>query len=42
MPRPRGLAVSAVGGEPDETAKRWRDEADCWSKALKDMGVRID
>lgn len=36
------LGVSAVGSEPQETARRWREEADYWSKAVKDMGVRID
>jgi tripartite-type tricarboxylate transporter receptor subunit TctC len=36
------LGVVVVGSRPDETARRWRDEADYWGKAVKDMGVRID
>jgi tripartite-type tricarboxylate transporter receptor subunit TctC len=36
------LGVTAVGSAPEETARRWREEADYWSKAVKDMGVRID
>lgn len=40
--RLRQLGVSAVGTPPAETARRFRDEAAYWQKAVKDMGVRID
>ena len=36
------LGVVPVGGTPEETARRWREEADYWSKAVKDMSVKID
>lgn len=36
------LGVVAIGSTPQETARRWREEAEYWSKAVKDMGVRID
>ncbi|OGA65477.1 MAG: hypothetical protein A3G81_12685 [Betaproteobacteria bacterium RIFCSPLOWO2_12_FULL_65_14] len=36
------LGVVAVGTTPAETAKRWREEAAFWAKAVKDMAVRID
>ncbi|MBI4206651.1 MAG: tripartite tricarboxylate transporter substrate binding protein, partial [Betaproteobacteria bacterium] len=36
------LGVVAVGTSPAETARRWRDEAGYWAKAVKDMAVRID
>lgn len=40
--RLRQLGVSAVGTPPEETARRFREEAAYWQKAVKDMGVRID
>lgn len=40
--RLRQLGVSAVGTPPAETARRFRDEAAYWQKAVKDMAVRID
>lgn len=40
--RLRQLGVSAVGSPPAETARRFREEAAYWQKAVKDMGVRID
>ncbi|HWI38353.1 MAG TPA: tripartite tricarboxylate transporter substrate binding protein [Burkholderiales bacterium] len=36
------LGVAVVGGTPEDAARRWRDEADYWGKAVKEMGVRID
>ena len=36
------LGVVVIGSSPDETARRWRAEADYWGKAVKEMGVRID
>jgi tripartite-type tricarboxylate transporter receptor subunit TctC len=36
------LGVVPLGTTPAETARRWREEADYWAKAVKDMGVRID
>jgi len=36
------LGVVPVGTTPAETARRWREEADFWGKAVKDMAVRID
>ena len=36
------LGVVPLGPTPAETARRWREEADYWAKAVKDMGVRID
>jgi len=36
------LGVVPVGTTPAETARRWREEADFWGKAVKDMNVRID
>lgn len=36
------LGVVVVGGSPEETARRWREEADYWGKAVKEMGVRMD
>ena len=38
----RKLGVVAVGSTPEETARRLREEAGYWSKAVKDMGIRID
>lgn len=36
------LGVVPIAGTPEETARRLREEADYWSKAVKDMAVRID
>jgi len=36
------LGVTPVGGTPAETARRWREEADYWGRAVKEMGVRVD
>lgn len=36
------LGVTVVGSSPEQTARRWHDEAGYWGKAVKDMGVRID
>jgi tripartite-type tricarboxylate transporter receptor subunit TctC len=36
------LGVVAIGSSPAETARRWREEADYWGKAVKEMGVRVD
>lgn len=40
--RLRQLGVSAVGTTPTQTARRFREEARYWQKAVKDMGIRID
>ncbi len=40
--RLRQLGVAAVGTSPAETARRFREEAAYWQKAVKDIGVRID
>lgn len=40
--RLRQLGVSAVGTSPAETARRFREEASYWQKAVKDMAIRID
>ena len=36
------LGVVPIGTTPAETARRWREEARQWGKALKEMAVRID
>lgn len=36
------LGVVPVGTTPAETAQRWREEAEYWGKAVKEMAVRID
>ena len=36
------IGVVPIGTTPAETARRWREEADYWAKAVKDMAVRID
>ncbi|TAK84834.1 MAG: tripartite tricarboxylate transporter substrate binding protein [Betaproteobacteria bacterium] len=36
------LGIVAVGTTPEETAKRWREEAAFWAKAVKEMQVRVD
>ncbi|MGQ0546321.1 MAG: Bug family tripartite tricarboxylate transporter substrate binding protein [Betaproteobacteria bacterium] len=36
------LGVTPIGTTPAETARRWREEADYWGKAVKEMGVRVD
>jgi tripartite-type tricarboxylate transporter receptor subunit TctC len=36
------LGVTPVGGTPAETARRWREEAAYWGKAVKEMNVRVD
>ena len=36
------LGVVPVATTPAETGKRWREEADYWGKAVKEMAVRID
>ena len=36
------LGVVPVGTTPAETAQRWREEAEYWGKAVKEMDVKID
>jgi tripartite-type tricarboxylate transporter receptor subunit TctC len=36
------IGVVPVGTTPAETARRWREEADYWAKAVREMNVRID
>lgn len=36
------LGIVPLGTAPEETARRWREEADYWSRAVKEMNVRID
>lgn len=36
------LGLVAVGTTPAETARRWKDEAAYWRKAVREMAVRID
>jgi tripartite-type tricarboxylate transporter receptor subunit TctC len=36
------LGVVPLGTTPAETARRWREEADYWAKAVREMNVRID
>lgn len=36
------LGVVPIGSTPAETAKRFRDEAAFWGKAVREMNVRID
>ncbi|HVL36121.1 MAG TPA: tripartite tricarboxylate transporter substrate binding protein [Burkholderiales bacterium] len=38
----RKLGISAVGTTPEETARRFREEADYWGRAVKEMGIRLD
>jgi len=38
----RKLGISGLGTTPEATARRWREEAEYWQKAVRDMGVRID
>jgi tripartite-type tricarboxylate transporter receptor subunit TctC len=36
------LGITAVSSTPEETARRFREEADYWGKAVKEMGIRLD
>jgi tripartite-type tricarboxylate transporter receptor subunit TctC len=36
------LGVVPVGTTPSDTARRWREEADYWAKAVREMNIRID
>lgn len=36
------LGVTPIGSTPRETGQRWREEADYWGRAVKEMNIRVD
>jgi tripartite-type tricarboxylate transporter receptor subunit TctC len=36
------LGITPVGSAPEETARRFHEEAQYWRKAVKTMNIRLD
>lgn len=36
------LGVTPIGSTPADTGQRWREEADYWGKAVREMNIRVD